>query len=63
MKCKHGHDGRSIGTAGKDEMSSCCGAPVTYSGDGDLYCKCCYGLIEWADVAPNLVRIELGSPA
>jgi hypothetical protein len=37
-----------IATAGADEISSCCGARVTYSGDGDLYCKACYGEVEWA---------------
>lgn len=30
------------------ELSSCCDACVTYSGDGDLYCKACYGAVEWS---------------
>jgi hypothetical protein len=29
------------------ELSSCCQAPVTYSGDGDLYCKACFASCEW----------------
>lgn len=30
-----------------DELSSCCKAPVSYYGDGGLYCKACYGSVEW----------------
>lgn len=29
-----------------EEKSSCCGANVSY-GDGGLYCKACYGHVEW----------------
>jgi hypothetical protein len=29
-----------------EEISSCCGAHVSY-GDGGLYCKACYGHVEW----------------
>jgi len=48
--CSHGYTPYSGGgtAALGEELSSCCGAHVTFSGDGDLYCKCCYGSIEWA---------------
>jgi hypothetical protein len=29
------------------ERSSCCNATVSYSGDGELYCKACFGPAEW----------------
>lgn len=51
--CPHGMYGDErdpAATAGRDEISSCCQARVTYSlEDGDLYCKCCYGHVEWED--------------
>lgn len=31
----------------KTELSSCCGATVTYHDDG-LICKRCYGTVEWS---------------
>jgi hypothetical protein len=46
-ECPHGFTEDHEGTAGTNEVSSCCGAQVTYSGDGELYCKCCYGSVEW----------------
>lgn len=45
MACKHGFDGNQEASTDEDETSSCCGARVTFDGDGDLYCKCCYGLV------------------
>jgi hypothetical protein len=30
------------------ERSSCCGAGVSYTGDGELICKACYRELEWA---------------
>jgi hypothetical protein len=29
------------------ELSSCCNAPVSYYGDGGLYCKGCFGDVVW----------------
>jgi len=31
-----------LGPETAPELSPCCGAHVTYSGDGDLYCKACF---------------------
>lgn len=33
----------------RTELSTCCCAQVSYSGDGDLYCKSCYGAVEWTE--------------
>jgi hypothetical protein len=32
-----------------DERTACCGAFYTFSGDGDPYCKCCYGSVTGGD--------------
>jgi hypothetical protein len=47
--CPHGYDGNLEASADDEEISSCCGAPVTFRDDGYgdqvLTCKCCYALI------------------
>jgi len=40
------------------ELSSCCQAAVTYDGDGNLYCKKCYGPVE-ANTAPAAAVVQL----
>ncbi len=58
-RCEHGHDCQTLASADEDERSSCCGAPVSFSGDGDLYCKCCYASIVAGDeVAAIVVPIQ-----
>lgn len=48
--CPHGYDGEQAVSVDEDERSSCCGAFVTFTGDGDLVCKCCYGLVDGGEV-------------
>ena len=43
-----------------DELSPCCGARVTFDGDGQLYCKKCYNPVDPAilDGPPVVVEVE-----
>lgn len=49
MLCPHGFDGDSGTLADADERSACCGVFVTFTGDGDLVCRCCYALVTGGD--------------
>lgn len=58
--CPHGHTYMDTGTAGADEISSCCHAPVSWWGDGSgLYCKCCYGSIDSPEMVAGSTRLDV----
>lgn len=42
-----------------DEKSPCCGANVTYSGDGELYCKKCYKAVDPSVLQGPPVEVKL----
>lgn len=48
-KCKHGYDCSTETVVDDDERTACCGAFYTFSGDGDPYCKCCFGAVVGGD--------------
>lgn len=42
-----------------DELSPCCGARVTFDGDGQLYCKKCYNPVDPSILAGEPVEIKI----
>jgi hypothetical protein len=42
--CEHGPQHEET-VVDEDERTACCAALVTFTGDGDLVCKCCYALV------------------
>lgn len=59
-QCLHGfNETTGGGTAGRAELSSCCNVAVTYSGDGELYCKCCHGDVEWDDDLQDVGMVHI----
>jgi hypothetical protein len=49
-----------IGANGLEGWTSCCGACVTYSGDGILCCKACWEEVQPVEPSDPRVRRELG---
>lgn len=44
-----------------DEKSPCCGANVTFSGDGELYCKKCYRAVDPSVLQGPPVEVKLST--
>lgn len=46
--CEHGYrvDVDHPVSIDEDGITSCCGVPYTFSGDGDPYCRCCFAFVD-----------------